>query len=457
MQPKVETYTLLELNQLVKNTITEHFSSSFWVIAEISEVKEHYSGHCYLELIQKADNSDNIVARARATIWAYTYRMLKPYFESTTGKMLVPGMKILVKAQVFFHEVYGFSLNISDIEPTFTIGDLELKRRETINRLIADGVFDMNRELELEMLPNRIAVISSPQAAGYEDFVSQLTQNRFGYRFKITLFDAIMQGAEAEESIIYALDRIYKRANQFDLVAIVRGGGATADLSCFDSYNLASHVAQFPIPIATGIGHEKDSTITDLVAFKSVKTPTAVAEFIINVVNDAENIYLNLRDTLSRMASEKLNDIKIELLDFAYRLNNSCVLQMETEKNWLIKTTSALSSASKLKLYQSNLMITNAENQLKSHSITAIKNTITKLENMTKSLKSIYHQKFEVEIQKFSYIGKILETLNPINTLKKGFSITRINGKAIKSIKEIKSGDTLTTTFWDGQVTSRID
>ena len=256
--------TLSELNERIKEVIEGAFPSSVWVIAEISELKENRNGHCYLELIEK--QGTEIVARSRATIWSYTYRMLKPYFETTTGQLFTQGIKILVQGAVEFHSAFGLSLNIKDIDPIYTVGDMAMQRKEIINRLQTEGVFEMNKELELPLVPQKIAVISSATAAGYQDFMNQMETNEFGFRFYTKLFQATMQGVEAVPSIIYALERIFQYEDFFDAVVIIRGGGATADLSSFDNYDLAFNITQFPLPVITGIGHEKDDTIIDLVA-----------------------------------------------------------------------------------------------------------------------------------------------------------------------------------------------
>ena len=456
MEGKNKPYSLLELNRLVRETLTSNLSQTFWVTGEISELKEHYSGHCYLELIQKDEDSSNIVARARAIIWSYSFRMLKPYFESTTGRKLTPGLKVMVLAQVTFHEVYGYSLNITDIEPTYTIGDLELKRRETINRLIADGVFDMNREQQLDMLPNRIAVISSPQAAGYEDFRKQLLGNRNGYRFSIKLFEATMQGEDAEASIVNALSMIYNQLDEFDLVAIVRGGGASADLSCFDSYTLANHIAQFPLPIFTGIGHEKDTTVADLVAYKSVKTPTALAEYLIDVVGEAEQQYTYQKDRLIELSAEYVDISTSRLIELGSELKSTCQLIIFQNTNKLTKTWSALPSLAKLYIFRGATTVKSLETQLNSSTKRFFITQKYLIPDYRKVLKTLSIQKMASNYKRIEFMERMLATINPANTLKKGYTITKVDGKAAKSASEIMQGNLITTIFWDGEVKSIV-
>jgi exodeoxyribonuclease VII large subunit len=279
-----EAIKLSELNGLVRKVVTDAFPEKIWVIGEISEMKINRNGHCYLNLIEKDEATDTVVAQARATIWSYTFRMLRPYFETTTGQILIEGLKVLVNVSVEFHELYGYSLNIQDIDPTYTLGDMARRRREIIARLTDEGVLDMNKEVEFPLAPQKIAVISSETAAGYRDFTDHLLNNPAGYIFYPKLFPAVMQGSQTEISVIEALDHIYEYEDLFDVVVIIRGGGSQIDLSCFDNYNLAYHITQFPLPVITGIGHEKDNTIVDLVAHTRLKTPTAVAEFLIGEV-----------------------------------------------------------------------------------------------------------------------------------------------------------------------------
>lgn len=298
--------TLSELNLLIKEKLDETFAGLVWVKAEISEFTVNRNGHCYLELVDTDPVSSQVIARARATVWSYTFRMLKPYFESTTGQAFATGLKVLVSVKVEFHPLYGLSLNIRDIDPAYTMGDMAIKRRDIILRLQQDGVFDMNKELELPVVPQRIAVISSPTAAGLQDFLNQLAHNPSGIWFYTRLFPATMQGAETADSIIRALDQVFQYENSFDVVVIIRGGGAQLDLASFDHYELAYHVAQFPMPVITGIGHDKDETIVDLVAHTKMKTPTAVAEFLISGAAAFEQRLLEVQVYCSTLLSDRL-------------------------------------------------------------------------------------------------------------------------------------------------------
>ena len=275
------TMGLLALQEQVKQALDEAFSETVWLRAEISELKRNPSGHCYLTLVEKDPESNALLAKAPAIAWASSWRMIRPYFEAQTGRRLEPGISVLVRVQVSYSALYGLSLVIYDIDPSFTVGELELARQRTIARLQEEGMFDMNAQLPLPALPRRLAVISSATAAGYRDFCRHLDGNEYGFRFRVRLFPALMQGAEAPASIISALDAVAAEAGDFDAVLILRGGGGAMDLVCFDDYELAVNVAQFPLPVLTAIGHDHDYHIIDMVAHTYVKTPTALADWLI--------------------------------------------------------------------------------------------------------------------------------------------------------------------------------
>ena len=277
-----EPLSLYSLNALVRDAIGERLSSRYWVVGELSEVRETAVGHCYIELVQRDEETKEMVAKARGTIWARTYSLLRPYFLEQTGQPFSVGLKVLLQVTVNFHELYGYSLDVCDIEPAYTIGDIARQKQLIINRLREEGVIDLNKELEFPLLPQRVAVISSATAAGYDDFCHQLQNNPYGFSFCTHLFASPMQGAKAEQGIIESLNRIADNLWLWDVVVIIRGGGATSDLSCFDTYDLANNCAQFPLPIITGIGHQRDDTLLDIVAHTRAKTPTAAAELLIH-------------------------------------------------------------------------------------------------------------------------------------------------------------------------------
>ena len=282
MTATTQHITLSELQRHIKQALESALPLPVWVAAEVSELKVNYSGHCYMELVEKSEPTKGGTAipraQARAVIWRSQYAMLASYFEAETGSRLAVGMKILAKVLVSYHELYGLSLQIIDLDASYTLGEVERQKQMTIAQLQRDGVWDMNHEVELPLLTQRIAVVSSSAAAGYRDFCNELREG--GYAFCLTLFDAVVQGQAAEESICRALADVAQRQEEFDAVVLIRGGGSASDLSCFNSYRLCSYVAQFPLPVITGIGHDKDTSVADMVAHTPLKTPTAVAAWL---------------------------------------------------------------------------------------------------------------------------------------------------------------------------------
>ena len=297
-------FSLRELQLAVRERLAEAFPLPVWVAAEISEMKVNYSGHCYLELVEKGGANGVPAAKASAVIWRSHYGPLASYFASKTGERLAVGMKVLVRVTISYHELYGLSFQIQDIDPTYTLGDWEQQRQQTIARLREEGVWDMNRELDVPRVPQRVAIVSSANAAGYQDFCKEIA--RSPYRVELTLFDAFMQGHGAEDSIIEALERVADRADEFDVVAVIRGGGSQSDLACFNSYRLCAHVAQFPLPVVTGIGHDKDESVADMVAAQRLKTPTAVAAWINEQLAEFDGALEALGEAVERCATEFL-------------------------------------------------------------------------------------------------------------------------------------------------------
>ncbi len=317
--------TLSELQGSISQTLRERFPLPVWVAAEVSDVKVNYSGHCYMELVEKGESDGVARAQARAVIWRSAYSKIVGHFEAESGVKLERGVKILAKVMVNYHELYGLSLQITDISPAYTLGEVERQRLLTIARLQKDGVWDMNREHTLPMLAQRVAVVSSSRAAGYGDFCNEITAN--GYHFSLTLFDSVMQGVSSEESIIDSLCQIADSAEEFDCVVIIRGGGSTSDLGCFNSYRLASYVAQFPLPVIAGIGHDKDQSVVDMVAHTTLKTPTAVAGWFTQ---------------RSASIDEWLHRAAISLKDITSSLTQRYSLQLELLKSALQQESTAL-------------------------------------------------------------------------------------------------------------------
>lgn len=408
----METLSLYELNRLIRLTLHRGLSNAYWVQAELSEVREAYNGHCYIELVQKSEQGNTFVAKARGSIWANVYRMLKPYFENTTGQRFVAGIKVLLQVSVDFHEQYGLSLTVHDIDPTYTLGDMARRRREILMQLESEGVLTLNKELSMPMLPQRVAVVSAAGAAGYGDFCDQLMHNPYGFVFYPRLFPAVMQGDRVEESVIAALDSIISDDTQWDVVVIIRGGGATSDLSGFDTYLLATNCAQFPLPIITGIGHERDDTVLDVVAHTRLKTPTAAAEFLIARLVDA---------------ADALN-AQVEAL--AHVVN----MRMRSEEQRLTQIAAQLPFLFSLAHTRQMHRI----EQLESHLRTSLKQLMVK------------------EAHRLQLIEQVTESASPQLMLQRGYSITRCNGKVVRDASILSPGVLLTTEFADGMVQSEV-
>ena len=384
-----KSYALSQLNKMVRDAIDMQLPDEYWVEAELSECREH-NGHCYLELIEKDEHTNTPVARASAKCWRQTWLMVKPYFERTTGEPLRTGMKVLLKVYAQFHEAFGFSWIVTDIDPNYTLGDMARKRLEIIRQLKEEGVFDLQRELRIPLFAKRIAVISAEHAAGYGDFCRQLEDNEYGFRFEVTLFPAIMQGEQVEQSIIAALERIYALNTSFDVVVIIRGGGATADLSGFDTLALAENVAQFPLPVITGIGHERDESILDMVAHTRVKTPTAAAALLID----------HLRQVLERINSAQ------------QRITTAIFQRIANQKMRLTNLQTLLPALVQRNLAEARHRIEMLELLLKSH--------------------------------------------DPQRLLSRGYSITLLNGRAVRDPQQLKVGDVLETRVEKGTIKSTV-
>lgn len=448
--------SLSELNSRIKDAMGEFFPATIWVIAEISEIHSNSSGHCYLELIEKDQISDRIIAKIRATIWAYTFRMLKPYFETTTGYELTSGLKVLLSVNVEFHEVYGISLNIKDIDPKYTLGDLARKKQEIIERLKKEGVFDMNKELDLPLVPQRIAVISSKTAAGYGDFMNTLEKNNFGLKYHITLFSAIVQGELAENSIIQAFEQIYENYREFDVVVLIRGGGSQSDLECFNNYELAYIITQFPLPVITGIGHERDVSIADLVAHTSVKTPTAAASFLIDSLLGFLNLLESYEASVIDYAQGIISEKKNALTSFGRMLKILTNARLTEQGKFLKNSTSTLISVSKRIIRDQDKYLNNSSRTSEIHFRNLMSTIKRDISFFKESTITISRRFIKINVEKLQSMEKTNRHLDPAQILKRGFSISSYNGKAIKDPSFLQMGSTITTTLYNGSLESKI-
>ena len=401
--------TLSELQRRVRQVLEERFALPLWVSAEIAEVKVNYSGHCYLELVEKGGDNGVPLAQSRAVIWRTAYSRIAGYFEAETGQRLAAGIKILAKVAVNYHELYGFSLQITDIDPAYTLGDMQRQRQQTIDCLRKEGVWDMNREVGMPAVVQRIAIVSSANAAGYQDFCKEIGKSP--YRFRLTLFDAFMQGAAAEESIVAALCAVADRMEEFDAVVIIRGGGSASDLNCFNAYRLCTHVAQFPLPVLTGIGHDKDTSVADMVAHTALKTPTAVAGWLV----------------------ERMDTIDAWLDNAALQLRDNVLVTSRAQELRLQELSSHLLFHAKGLLRQRGMA----------------------LEQMRETLAASAGNFLARQASRLGNAAELVAGRSPERILRLGFAIVRTDGKAVFSAAQVGKGDTLDIEVADGRTSTR--
>lgn len=407
-----DSVTLYELNALVRSVLEQTLDDTYWLEAELSEARLASNGHFYVEFVEKDSSGRSFIAKARGTIWARTYHTLAPLFERATGEHLRAGMKVRVQVTVAFHELYGYSLNVVDIDPSYTMGDMARRRREILAQLEADGILHDNQELQLPVLVKRIAVVSSAGAAGYGDFCNQLEHNDYGLYFHTQLFPAVMQGDHVEESVLAALAAIADEAERWDCVVIIRGGGATSDLSDFDSYHLAAAVTQMPLPVIVGIGHERDETVLDFVAHTRVKTPTAAAAFLIDLGAQQLALIEELQQRLTQAARQQIEALHFKLDKMVALLPHTVAMTLEREQHKLQQLSQRYRQATALQVQGAKFKLQNFETRL--------------------------------------------SALDPVLQLRRGYSLTfTADGHLVKTVAQVKPGDRLLTRFPDGIVQSQ--
>ncbi len=416
----------------------------YWVEAELSECRENH-GHCFMELIQKDEQNATPIAKASARCWASKWMLIRPGFERTTGQRLHAGMKVLLKVYAQFHETYGFSWIVTDIDPTYTLGDMARKRQEIIRQLKAEGVFDLQRELRLPLFCQHIAIISSETAAGYGDFCNQLADNPYGFRFEVTLFPATMQGEDVEKSIIAALGRIYSEYSEYsddseysdspyDCVVIIRGGGATSDMSGFDTLALAENVANFPLPIITGIGHDRDESILDMISHTRVKTPTAAAAFLIDHLKTVLDSLNDSQEQILRLAQQKLTYYKslfATVAEVLPRLFSNVKIRQEARLDAL-NNRLLLSSGGKLSTLNAQLS------------------------TLSEHLPILLDRRLMAEKHRLQLIEEKAKSIDPALLLKRGYSITLKDGRVIRDAAVLHSGDEIETRLANGTIHSTV-
>lgn len=425
--------TLYELNSMVRDVVELGMPASYWVEAELSEVRER-SGHCYMELVQKDLTGNSTVARASARCWRSTWASVRPGFEQVTGEHFRAGLKVLLQVHAQFHENFGFSWIVTDIDPAYTLGDMARRRQEIIRILKEEGVFDLNKELCLSLFASRIAVVSSESAAGYGDFCNQLDTNAYGFAFSVRLFPAVMQGERTEGSIISALDAINSEADDFDCVVIIRGGGAVSDLSAFDSLALAENVANFPLPVITGIGHERDESVLDMVANKRVKTPTAAAALLIENLKHTYDRIVQAQERISVSVSRRMDYERVRLERVSGRIPVLFSL-VKTRQQARIDSLFARVGAAAGRIV--------AEERLR-------------LDRLSVALAPAVRQRLSAENHRLELLGQRISAVDPAILLRRGYSITLHNGRAVYSSDQLSDGDVIETRLAEGNVRSVV-
>ena len=428
-----KTLSLYELNSIVASVIDIDMPGDYWVVAELSELRE-VRGHCYMELVEKDELSNTLVAKASAKCWASRWSMLRPMFERITGQRLHAGMKVMLSVHAQFHAAYGFSWIVSDINPEYTMGDLARRRQQIVAQLKAEGVFDLQRELTMPMFAQRIAVVSSDGAAGYGDFCRQLADNSAHYIYKVELFDATMQGEAVEQSVIAALNRIYSRHDSFDVVVIIRGGGATSDLSGFDTLALAENVANFPIPVITGIGHDRDESILDMVAHTRVKTPTAAAQLLIDNLARTASMIDAARQSIVDSTQRRMQHERVRVESLSARIPMMFSLVKTKEEARVDMLSRRIEAATQRRIATAQMQVDSVQTKLQS----AVNRLIVDARH------------------RLQLIEQRIEAVNPERLLQRGYSITTYNGHAVRNAAELPDGAVVKTRVEKGKFTSVV-
>ena len=405
-----------------------------WVIAECSDMRLNRSGHCYTELIEK-DDQGTMIAKVSAAIWAGTYRKLYEKFLNSTGQVLATGMKVLVNVTASFHKLYGIKVVINDIDPSYTMGDMARQRLEIINRLKADGVIDLNKQLPWPDVPQRIAIVSAAGAAGYGDFMNQLQGNPYGLQFYTCLFQAVMQGTQTVLTVKDALDRINQYADLFDCVVIIRGGGATSELNSFDNYELASYVANFPLPVIVGIGHERDETVLDYVASVRVKTPTAAAEWLIQRGTNALAHLDELQDAVVTAVRDTVSQAREHLAYF----------------------TSMIPAAARHIIDTNRIRLDNYAKNIPFAATGLIATQRTRLERAGERMSEAVARTLQREQQRLQALADKATLLSPVNTLRRGYTLVRAGDKCVTAASQLQPGDKITIQFAEGSADATVD
>lgn len=447
--------TLLQFTTAIGNAVrVSPVLQGAWVVAELSDVRVN-GGHCYMELVEKND-AGQTVAKLRATIWASRFQFIRRKFYGATGRDVATGMKVMLNGCATHHPFYGLSFSVNDIDPSYTLGDMERIRREILMRLHREGVLEMNKREEMPMAPQRIAVISAEGAAGYGDFINQLTGNPYGFVFYPCLFPAVMQGERTSSSVRAALERIEQTIDLWDCVAIVRGGGATTDLNGFDDYELARAVATFPLPVVVGIGHERDRTVLDEIAHTRMKTPTAVAAFFIDALRAASDKVSGLIDGIMRYCNDRILGESRRLSNCEGMIPALVEARLSEARALLEKEMSRIPVLVSSRLSEARGHLDTAGRVINALSSGLIGHAAQHLADLSARMAMASDTVLKSAAARLDNLGGMVKVLSPSNTLKRGYSITRVNGVAVTDAGGLRRGGRIETVLYNGAVESEV-
>jgi exodeoxyribonuclease VII large subunit len=444
---------LSELNLAIKDALALNFDETIWVVAEVARINANYSGHAYLDLVEK--RGSETLAQAKATIWRSNNRILTEY-ANAAGQPLRPGIQVLLLVRVDYHPVYGLSLNVQEIDPSYSLGEMARRRQEVIDRLQTEGLLDLNRRREMALVPQKIAVISSATAAGWEDFRTRLTNNPYGYGFTLTIFPSILQGDGAEASLLSTLQMIERDPSKFDAVSIIRGGGGVVDLSCFDSYLLARAIALHPLPIITGIGHERDTSVADLVAFHRAHTPTAAAEYLIALVGQFDTALSEVTDRVVNLAKSLVDNCRLELAKVTADLLGASQAKLRLSAAEFDALLHRGSAAIRARTNGHLGTITGLATRVEMRVLDYCKEPEARIFAIAGRIGTAASRRLERAGAELEQISNTVRLRDPNDVLRRGFSITRLNGRAIRSINELTPGLNVETQMHDGVVISTV-
>jgi len=448
-------FSLLEVTRSIQKTLEQRYTSDFWVKAEMIKLNHYsHSGHCYPDLVEKQQGK--VIAQIRSNLWKRDFQRINHNFLQVLKEPLKDGIKILFLARISFDPIYGISLHILDIDPSFTLGDLEKEKQETIEKLLREGLFAKNKSTVLELLPQRLAIISVETSKGYADFISVIDNNPWGYKFFHLLFPSILQGEKAIDGIIFQLNRIRKVISHFDLVAIIRGGGGDVGLSCYNDYRLCKTIADFPLPVITGIGHATNETVAEMVGFENAITPTKLAEFLIQHFHNFAEPVNRARIFVTEKTKQLMLDEKQKIKSEVKLFRSATQSILNTNQNDIFSHKQTLLQHTVYIFKSQHSEIFNLKTKAITGSKIMLKNKLEKTTWLFQKLIDKVHQHLQNKNLAIQNLEKNIEILNPQNVLKRGFSITRINGKAIKSIEQVAEGEMIDTTVFNGKIISIV-